>query len=317
MQRQYISFLIAPFTAWLATQLCPVCSVQPVMASQSVRSLIPCCAVLCRAVPCCPMLCCAVPCCAVLCHAVLWPAVLCCAVLCRAVLCCAMLCCGLLCLTAPCCAVLCHSVLCHAVLRCAVPCCAWCAMLCHAVQGGMIRYNHNAFWKQRVCPRHVDDGTIKCCSCNRWQPQGQQWVTQLDGRTVCLDCLTTIVRDTADAQPLYCQVGHCPPFQRFVNGLRGVGSSNSTVHVSPGRTLRAFSACCYMLKRHGSSNWTCVDAMCACWHPSCTVCLDSLFISARDAADAQALYHQTGLLTTVKPHTFCCKQAADSHCMHT
>ena len=127
-------------------------------------------------------------------------------------------------------------------------------MLCHAVQGGMIRYNHNAFWKQRVCPRHVDDGTIKCCSCNRWQPQGEQWVTELDGRTVCLDCLTTIVRDTADAQPLYRQVGHCSPFQLFVNGFRGMGSSNSTAPVSPGRTLLTCSASFHVCLGRGFSN---------------------------------------------------------------
>ena len=80
------------------------------------------------------------------------------------------------------------------------------AMPCR-LQGQTIHFIPSVFWKQKVCPSHRNDGTLQCCSCNRWQPRGEQWVTQLDGRTVCLDCLTTIVRDTADAQPLYRQVG--------------------------------------------------------------------------------------------------------------
>ena len=74
------------------------------------------------------------------------------------------------------------------------------------VQGNTIPYHFNPFWKGKTCPVHSTDGTLKCCSCSRLNPKGQEWVTELDGRTVCLDCLSSIVRDTPDAQPLYDQV---------------------------------------------------------------------------------------------------------------
>lgn len=75
------------------------------------------------------------------------------------------------------------------------------------VQGDTIPYRYDLFWKGKWCPAHSSDGTLKCCSCSRLKPRGQEWVTELDGRTVCLDCLSSMVRDTRDAQPLYDQVG--------------------------------------------------------------------------------------------------------------
>lgn len=82
---------------------------------------------------------------------------------------------------------------------------------CHwLVQGNTIPYQYDPFWRSKWCPAHSSDGTLKCCACSRLQPRGEEWVTELDGRTVCLDCLSTLVRDTADAQPLYDQVGHMP-----------------------------------------------------------------------------------------------------------
>ncbi|DBA99972.1 TPA: hypothetical protein ACH3X1_013844 [Trebouxia sp. C0004] len=83
-------------------------------------------------------------------------------------------------------------------------------MVCHDLlpcgQDNVIRFNVSSFWKDKTCPKHQDDGTLQCCSCSRRCPQGEQWVEELDGRIVCLDCLSTIVRDTADAQPLYNQI---------------------------------------------------------------------------------------------------------------
>ena len=74
------------------------------------------------------------------------------------------------------------------------------------MQGDTIPYQYDPFWKGKWCPAHSSDGTLKCCSCSRLNPRGQEWVTELDGRTVCLDCLSSLVRDTQDAQPLYDQV---------------------------------------------------------------------------------------------------------------
>ncbi|KAL3138373.1 hypothetical protein ABBQ32_006175 [Trebouxia sp. C0010 RCD-2024] len=82
-------------------------------------------------------------------------------------------------------------------------------MVCHDLipkQGNTIPYQYDPFWRSKWCPAHSSDGTLKCCACSRLQPRGEEWVTELDGRTVCLDCLSTLVRDTADAQPLYDQI---------------------------------------------------------------------------------------------------------------
>ena len=76
------------------------------------------------------------------------------------------------------------------------------------MQGNTIPFQYDPFWKGKWCPAHSSDGTLKCCSCSRLNPRGQEWVTELDGRTVCLDCLSSLVRDTPDAQPLYDQVSY-------------------------------------------------------------------------------------------------------------
>ncbi|DBA71203.1 TPA: hypothetical protein ACH3X2_011599 [Trebouxia sp. C0005] len=86
------------------------------------------------------------------------------------------------------------------------PRCRVCHDLLPCGQDNVIRFNVGSFWKDKTCPKHQDDGTVQCCSCSRRCPQGEQWVEELDGRIVCLDCLSTIVRDTADAQPLYNQI---------------------------------------------------------------------------------------------------------------
>lgn len=86
------------------------------------------------------------------------------------------------------------------------PRCRVCHDLLPCGQDNVIRFNLSSFWKEKTCPKHQDDGTPQCCSCSRRCPQGEQWVEELDGRIVCLDCLSTIVRDTADAQPLYNQI---------------------------------------------------------------------------------------------------------------
>ena len=51
---------------------------------------------------------------------------------------------------------------------------------------------------------------MRCYACNRFQPQDQQWVqVSTEGsRHLCLDCVSSIVVDTNDAQPLYSEVGH-------------------------------------------------------------------------------------------------------------
>jgi hypothetical protein len=44
----------------------------------------------------------------------------------------------------------------------------------------------------------------QCCSCSRFRPlSGPQWVSLSDQRDLCLECVSSIVVDTKDAQPLY------------------------------------------------------------------------------------------------------------------
>ena len=49
--------------------------------------------------------------------------------------------------------------------------------------------------------------TTQCCSCSRYRPvRGAEWVSLSDGRELCLECVSSIVVDTKDAQPLYDEV---------------------------------------------------------------------------------------------------------------
>ncbi len=73
-------------------------------------------------------------------------------------------------------------------------------------------WSETPFWHDRTCPDHGADGTQRCTSCTRYRPRGEVWADLDDGRTVCLDCLHTIVVDTADAQPLYRQVSSDAPW---------------------------------------------------------------------------------------------------------
>mmetsp|Transcript_20267 Transcript_20267/g.61060 ORF Transcript_20267/g.61060 Transcript_20267/m.61060 type:complete len:562 (-) Transcript_20267:314-1999(-) len=68
---------------------------------------------------------------------------------------------------------------------------------------GMVRFHHQPFWNTKFCARHEADGTPRCHACNRLQIYGQDWIQFGEGQHTCLECLSTIVRNTADAQPLY------------------------------------------------------------------------------------------------------------------
>lgn len=63
----------------------------------------------------------------------------------------------------------------------------------------------NRWWKERYCPAHRDSAAVvSCTSCFRLRLPGSNSIAALpDGRHTCLDCLALLVRNTADAQPLY------------------------------------------------------------------------------------------------------------------
>jgi hypothetical protein len=62
----------------------------------------------------------------------------------------------------------------------------------------------NRFWQERYCMHHEQDGSVSCTGCTRLRRPGSDDIASLgDGRSICLDCLATIVTDTAAAQLMY------------------------------------------------------------------------------------------------------------------
>ncbi|CAL5332307.1 hypothetical protein CsSME_00013744 [Camellia sinensis var. sinensis] len=67
---------------------------------------------------------------------------------------------------------------------------------------GLIEYRAHPFWVQKYCPVHENDGTPRCCSCERMEPRETRYVALDDGRKLCLECLDSAIMDTNECQPL-------------------------------------------------------------------------------------------------------------------
>ncbi|TKY75121.1 DA1-related 1 [Spatholobus suberectus] len=78
---------------------------------------------------------------------------------------------------------------------------------------GQVNYGTHQFWNQKFCPSRIDDGTPRCCSCERLEPQEAGYVDLGDGRKLCLECLHYAILDTNECQPLYMDI------QKFYEGL--------------------------------------------------------------------------------------------------
>ncbi|KAI4366397.1 hypothetical protein MLD38_022279 [Melastoma candidum] len=78
---------------------------------------------------------------------------------------------------------------------------------------GLVEYRAHPFWMQKYCPNHERDGTPRCCSCERMEPRGTDYVHLNDGRKLCLECLDSAFMDTSECQPLYRSI------QKFYEGL--------------------------------------------------------------------------------------------------
>ncbi|KAL8167642.1 hypothetical protein V2J09_009141 [Rumex salicifolius] len=78
---------------------------------------------------------------------------------------------------------------------------------------GLIEYRAHPFWMQKYCPSHEQDGTPRCCSCERMEPRDAQYLVLDDGRKLCLECLDSSIMDTHECQPLYLEI------QDFYEGL--------------------------------------------------------------------------------------------------
>ncbi|KAG2327279.1 hypothetical protein Bca52824_010007 [Brassica carinata] len=77
----------------------------------------------------------------------------------------------------------------------------------------MKKYNHHPFWEERYCPAHDSDGTPKCCSCERLEPMGMNYVKLDDRRCICLECRESAVMDSYEVQPLHFEI------REFFEGL--------------------------------------------------------------------------------------------------
>lgn len=109
-----------------------------------------------------------------------------------------------------------------------------------------VEFRTNAFWMQKYCPSHEQDGTPECCSCTKLevlsdslayntkhlasthsdrcyfllivyysksdenalylQPRDMPYMALDDDRKLCLQCLNSAVTDYQESQPLYCNV---------------------------------------------------------------------------------------------------------------
>ncbi|XP_020891674.1 protein DA1-related 6 isoform X1 [Arabidopsis lyrata subsp. lyrata] len=75
---------------------------------------------------------------------------------------------------------------------------------CYICKGKVRRnFGKHPFWEELYCLAHETDGTHKCCSCERLEPQGTNFVTLGDGRFLCLECMDSAVMDSDECQPLH------------------------------------------------------------------------------------------------------------------
>ncbi|KAH9758541.1 protein da1-related 1 [Citrus sinensis] len=86
------------------------------------------------------------------------------------------------------------------------PKCDVCKHFIPSNHGGLIEYRAHPFWVQKYCPSHEHDGTPRCCSCERMEPQDTAYVALDDGRKLCLECLDSAIMDTNECQPLYLDI---------------------------------------------------------------------------------------------------------------
>uniref|UniRef100_A0A0E0RJJ4 LIM zinc-binding domain-containing protein n=2 Tax=Oryza rufipogon TaxID=4529 RepID=A0A0E0RJJ4_ORYRU len=93
------------------------------------------------------------------------------------------------------------------------PKCDVCKNFIPTNRNGLIEYRAHPFWMQKYCPSHEDDGTPRCCSCERMEPMDIKYITLDDGRKLCLECLNSSIMDTPECQQLYMDI------QEFFEGL--------------------------------------------------------------------------------------------------
>ncbi|XP_019087069.1 PREDICTED: protein DA1-related 6-like isoform X2 [Camelina sativa] len=74
---------------------------------------------------------------------------------------------------------------------------------CYICKGKVREFGKHPFWKELYCLAHETDGTPKCCSCERLEPMGMNYVALGDSRLLCLECMDSSVMDSDECQPLH------------------------------------------------------------------------------------------------------------------
>nr|WID60887.1 CHS3 protein [Arabidopsis thaliana] len=76
-----------------------------------------------------------------------------------------------------------------------------------------LKYHEHPFWMETYCPSHDGDGTPKCCSCERLEHCGTQYVMLADCRWLCRECMDSAIMDSDECQPLHFEI------REFFEGL--------------------------------------------------------------------------------------------------
>ncbi|KAG5411258.1 hypothetical protein IGI04_007577 [Brassica rapa subsp. trilocularis] len=76
-----------------------------------------------------------------------------------------------------------------------------------------IKYHKHPFWEDKYCPSHDDDGTAQCCSCERLQACGTEYIMLADNRRLCLECKESAVMDSYECKSLHFEI------REFFKGL--------------------------------------------------------------------------------------------------
>ncbi|KAG2314972.1 hypothetical protein Bca52824_018094 [Brassica carinata] len=83
--------------------------------------------------------------------------------------------------------------------------------VCRKKEG--IKYHKHPYWEEKYCPSHDGDGTAKCCSCERLQAFGTDYLMLADNRWLCVECKESAVMVADEYQTLHFEI------REFFKGL--------------------------------------------------------------------------------------------------
>ncbi|XP_062006236.1 protein DA1-like [Rosa rugosa] len=75
-----------------------------------------------------------------------------------------------------------------------------------SIQDGQVEYKEYPLWRRRYCSSHVNDGTPRCCSCERLKPRGTTYYKLDDGRKLCQECTESIINTDHGHRSIFLEV---------------------------------------------------------------------------------------------------------------